>query len=105
VRRRAVLWSCRLLSADMATPEPLAEEAVVLASTLDGGGEAVAAAVQKLSEARDRQALERAQKDLVRRIHQRSDDFRATAALNLVNRALAAVGWTDPYSWKHRRKP
>jgi hypothetical protein len=100
-----VVGAGRLLSADMATRDPLAEEAVVLAGTLSAGGEALDAAVQKLAQAGDRQALERAQNDLVRRIHERSDDFQATAALNLVNRALAAVGWPDPYSWKHRRKP
>ena len=61
--------------------------------------------MQKLAAGGDRRALEQAQKDLVQRIHERSDDFEATAALSLVNRALAAVGWTDPYSWKHRRKP
>ncbi len=89
----------------MARRDPLAEQAVVLVSTLDGGGDALEAAAQKLAETSDRPALELAQKDLVGRIHQRSDDFQATAALNLVNRALAAVGWPDPYSWKHRRKP
>ena len=102
---RAPIRSARLLSGRMATRDPLAEEAVVLASTLDGGGEALDAAVRELAQTSDRQALERAQVDLVRRIHQRSDDFQATAALNLVNRALAAVGWPNPYSWKHRRKP
>jgi hypothetical protein len=94
----------------MATRDPLAEEAVVLASTLSpgrtqDGGDELDAAVQKLAEAGDRTALERAQADLVQRIRERSDDFQATAALSLVNKALAAVGWTDPYSWKHRRKP
>ena len=89
----------------MATRDPLAEEAVVLAGTLDTNGEALEAAVQKLAESGDRPGLEGAQRDLVRRIQERSDDFEATAALGLVNRALAAVGWTDPYSWKHRRKP
>ena len=88
----------------MATPDPLAEEAVVLAGTL-GPGESLDEAVQQLAAGGDRQALERAQADLVRRIHERSDDYQATAALNLVNRALAHVGWYDPYSWKHRRKP
>jgi hypothetical protein len=89
----------------MATRDPLAEEAVVLAGTLDSNSEALEAAVQKLAESGDRPGLEGAQRDLVRRIHDRSDDFEATAALGLVNRALAAVGWTDPFSWKHRRKP
>jgi hypothetical protein len=89
----------------MATRDPLAEEAIVLASTLSPGGDELDAAVKKLAQAGDRPALERAQTDLVRRIHERSDDFQSTAALSLVNKALAAVGWTDPFSWKHRRKP
>jgi hypothetical protein len=94
----------------MATRDPLAEEAVVLASTLSAGwtqdgGDEFDAAVKKLAEAGDRTALERAQADLVQRLRERSDDFQATAALNLVNKALGAVGWNDPYSWKHRRKP
>ncbi|HXW82428.1 MAG TPA: hypothetical protein VEJ84_23220 [Acidimicrobiales bacterium] len=88
----------------MAAPDPVAEEALVLARTL-GSDESLAAAVQQLAATGDREALERAQADLVQRIHVRSDDFQATAALNLVNRALASVGWSDPYSWKHRRKP
>jgi hypothetical protein len=88
----------------MAAPDPVAEEALVLAGTL-GSDESLAAAVEQLAANGDRQALERAQTDLVQRIHVRSDDFQATAALNLVNRALASVGWSDPYSWKHRRKP
>ena len=53
----------------------------------------------------DREELKKARADLVRRISARSDDFDATAALTLVNKALAERGWDDPYSWKHRRKP
>jgi hypothetical protein len=88
----------------MAAPDPVAEEALVLAGTL-GSDESRAAAVQQLAASGNRPALEQAQADLVQRIHERSDDFQATAALNLVNRALATVGWYDPYSWKNRRKP
>ena len=88
----------------MAVPDPVAEEAVVLTATL-GSGKSLDAAVDQLAASGDREALERAQADLVGRIHERSDDFQATAALNLINRALASVGWPDPYSWKHRRKP
>jgi hypothetical protein len=88
----------------MATADPVAEEALVLAGAL-GSRENLDEAVEQLAASGDRQALERAQAALVRRIHDRSDDFEATAALNLVNRALASVGWSDPYSWKHRRKP
>lgn len=53
----------------------------------------------------DRGALEQVRSQLTQRINQRSDDYEATAALTLVNKALATVGRVDPYSWKHRRKP
>ena len=39
------------------------------------------------------------------RISLRSDDFAATADLSAVNKALAGLGWDNPYSWSHRRKP
>ncbi len=52
-----------------------------------------------------RPALEAARTALVQRIYLHSDDYEATAALRLVNKALAALGWEDPYNWKHRRKP
>jgi hypothetical protein len=52
-----------------------------------------------------RDELERARMELVRRISLRSDDYEATAALSLVNRALAIAGWENPYDWRHRRKP
>jgi hypothetical protein len=53
----------------------------------------------------DREKLENTRAELVRRIRQRSDDFEATAALIVVNKELAGLGWVDPYSWAHRRKP
>lgn len=74
------------------------ERAVSLAHPTNPG------AVEELA-ALGAQALEDARMELVRRIHQRSDDYQATAALSLVNKALAALGWEDPYNWKHRRKP
>lgn len=40
-----------------------------------------------------RQPLEAASGVFVRRLHRRSDDFEATRALQLLHRALAAVGW------------
>jgi hypothetical protein len=52
-----------------------------------------------------RAALEDARTRLVQRLYLRSDDYEATAALSLVNKALAALGWEDAYNWKHRRKP
>jgi hypothetical protein len=62
-------------------------------------------AIAELLALGDRHDLEQARAELVSRIYQRSDDYQATAALALVNKALAAVGWPDPYNWKHRRKP
>jgi hypothetical protein len=61
--------------------------------------------VTNVAPAGDRQDLEEARAELVRRISARSDDFEATAALGRVNKALAELGWVDPFSWKHRRKP
>lgn len=88
----------------MAAPHPLADRAVALASAAgpgDDGGDAVS----QLASSGDQGELESARQYLVWRIQQRSDDYQATAALTLVNRALARVGWHDPYAWKHRRKP
>jgi hypothetical protein len=84
--------------------DPTADRAVPLtaatgAATL--GTDAIAA----LAAAGDRDALETVRADLLNRIHQRSDDYQATLALTLVNKALAAVGWHDPYDWRRRRKP
>jgi Na+-transporting NADH:ubiquinone oxidoreductase subunit NqrB len=79
----------------------MAEQAVALATD----GQSSETAVQQLVASGDRVSLRQAQSELVQRVHERSDDFAATAALSLVNKALAIVGWTDPFSWKHRRKP
>jgi hypothetical protein len=62
-------------------------------------------AVKEMALTGDREELEKSRAELVRRISARSDDFEATAALTLVNKALAELGWDNPYSWKHRRKP
>ena len=79
----------------------MAEQAVALATD----GQSSETAVQQLVVSGDRVSLRQAQSELAQRVHERSDDFAATAALSLVNKALAIVGWTDPFSWKHRRKP
>jgi hypothetical protein len=84
----------------MDTTDETVERAIALASE---GTPGEAEALQLAAVGRDN--LERARAELVRRIYQRSDDYEATAALSLVNKALAAVGWEDPYNWKHRRKP
>ncbi|MGD0810349.1 MAG: hypothetical protein ABSA91_11665 [Acidimicrobiales bacterium] len=85
----------------MASLEPLATQAIALATD----GLSADAAIAQLVASGDQASLERAQSELVQRVHERSDDFAATAALGLVNKAMAVVGWTDPFSWKHRRKP
>ncbi|HLI24432.1 MAG TPA: hypothetical protein VKU91_05725 [Acidimicrobiales bacterium] len=53
----------------------------------------------------DRVALTEARQALVGRLHAHSDDHDATAGLLVINRALARLGWVDPYCWKNRRKP
>jgi hypothetical protein len=76
-----------------------------------GNGSDPEAAVKELIEAagHDRSALEEAQRHYAIRLHNRSDDWEATAALTLLNRALARVGWDDEFDWKKRwaqhRKP
>jgi len=84
---------------------PITEQAVELSAALSAGAKSADEAVAELASSGDRSALEHAREELVARIYARSDDYEATAALNLVNKALAAVGWYDPYFWKHRRKP
>ncbi len=61
--------------------------------------------VDQLVAAGDREGLERLRAELVQRLYTRSDDHEATAALRLVNRALAQVGRPYPYDWRKRRKP
>lgn len=65
------------------------------------------AAVSELLElaGRDRAAVESVRDRYARLLHGNSDDWDATAALNVLNPALAALGWDDRYDWKRRRKP
>ncbi len=57
----------------------------------------------------DRAALERARDRYAMHLHSRPDDFTATAALTLLNRALAECPLVEPLDWKQRwargRKP
>lgn len=58
----------------------------------------------------DRQALERARNQVASRLRAVSDDWEATAALTLLNRALASMPRPDPLDWRVRwsqrfRKP
>lgn len=82
----------------MTVANDVVERAIALASGTAGSP------VEELT-ASGRPALEEARSVLVQRIYARSDDYDATGALGLVNKALAALGWEDAYNWKHRRKP
>jgi sirohydrochlorin ferrochelatase len=86
-------------------PEPLTEKPPALTGPAGSEPPGTEQAVKDLVAAGDRSQLEKARAELVRRLSGRSDDFEATAALTVVNKALAGLGWDDPYNWKHRRKP
>ena len=81
------------------------EQALSLANSLGSGSQDLDQAVSALAGSTTADDLKQARADLVARIFSRSDDFQATAALQLVNKALAELGWWDPFSWKHRKKP
>lgn len=57
----------------------------------------------------DRAALESARDSVAASVRRRVDDFEATAALRLLNRALSEMPPTDPFDWQVRwekhRKP
>ena len=54
----------------------------------------------------DRERLERAASVLIQRLSLRSDDFEATLALRIVERALAAAPYADgPWRWQQRLSP
>lgn len=53
----------------------------------------------------DRGAVVAARDAFARRLHGNSTDWDATAALRVLNRAVAAMGWVEPYNWQGRRKP
>lgn len=83
---------------DIAT-DPICTEALRLADDRDGND-----AVDRLVAlaGTNRAALVAARDAFARRLHGHPDDFAATAALRLLNRALAAYGWQDPYDWRSR---
>lgn len=83
---------------DIAT-DPLCQKALALQDSADpdgGVGRLVAHA------GTDRSALVAARNAFATRLHHHGDDYAATAALRLLNRALAAYGWHDPYDWHSR---
>lgn len=53
----------------------------------------LAGSQETLVAARDRYALQ---------LHANSSDFEATAALNVLNPAVAAAGWDETFNWKRR---
>ena len=53
----------------------------------------------------DRAAVEAVRDRYARLLHGDSDNWDATAALNVLNPALAALGWDDRYDWRRRKKP
>lgn len=74
----------------MASADSIARRAAELTQAADRD----AAVAELMSMAgHQRRPLEEAQAVFVARLHRRSDDFEATRALQLLHRALAAVGW------------
>jgi hypothetical protein len=90
-----------------AVPRSTLDQLVALAGELGRPGVDKAAAARQLIDraAGDRAALEEARNVYARHLHGRSDDWAATAALSVLNRALTDSGWIDPFDWKGRRKP
>jgi hypothetical protein len=82
----------------MSTVEELAAEAARLAKAGDVG--AVDAIVAGAGG--DRRAVEAARDEVAARLHAAVDDWDATAALTLLNRALSEMPRFDPLDWRIR---
>jgi hypothetical protein len=92
------------------TPATSTEAIVRLATELAAeGGQLSAVDSLIASVGSDRQALETARDQVAGHLHRHGDDFEATAALTLLNRALARIPIVDPLDWRVRwsrhRKP
>lgn len=83
---------------DIAT-DTLCQQALTLAG--DGAGDGGVSELVSLAGS-DRTALVAARDAFARRLRDHSDDYAATGALRLLNRALSSYGWTDPYDWRQR---
>jgi hypothetical protein len=83
---------------DIAT-DPLCQEALALLTSADpdGGVDRLVALAGP-----DRSTLVGARDAFATRLHHHGDDHAATGALRLLNRALSAYGWHDPYDWHSR---
>ncbi len=91
------------------TIDVLVAKAAMLAQDSEGASQDGAVDSLVAAAGGDRAALEEARRRYALRLHGRSDDWEATAALNLLNRALSKLGPTDPFDWRERwarhRKP
>jgi hypothetical protein len=87
-------------------PDNLIEGAASLAK--DGIDEDSSRQLAELA-GHDRRSLESARDQAAAQVRARVDDWEATAALRLLNRAIADLPPTDPFDWqirwKQRRKP
>jgi hypothetical protein len=83
----------------MESPDRISDRAIALAA--DGDREAAINELIRLA-GDDPGPLEAARQVLVRRLEINSGDYPATAALTLINTALARIGWSDPVAWKPR---
>jgi hypothetical protein len=86
---------------------PSDADCLVAQATAAGTADPRRAAERLLATAhRDRERLGRAASVLIRRLQVRSDDFEATLALRIVERALAAAPYPDgPWRWQQRLSP
>lgn len=86
-----------------ATPESF-ETAAIETASAGGSPDSIVEAAGG-----DRQVLEAARDRVAARVRRQVDDFEATAALRLLNRALSETPPTDPFDWQvrweRRRKP
>jgi hypothetical protein len=85
------------------SPEVLVERAAELAAA-NGDADTLLSLVGN-----DRPTLVAARDQVAARLHNQVDDFSATGALTLINRALAQLPPVEPFDWRvrwsRRRKP
>jgi len=104
-----MLWPCQEgPNMTPTTSDAVFDQAAELARDTDPATvDAVAALLTTAGD--DLRALEVARDRYVTQLHSHRDDWSATGALTLLNKALADVHRTDPLDWKQRwakhRKP
>lgn len=88
------------------TAAPLAAEAPVAQTLAAGASDPPTAAWLLAAAGGSRERLARARSLLSQRLHLHSDDFEATLALPIVERALAAAPYPDgPWRWQEHLHP